>query len=66
MEAQKPVRLLRVCEVEDRVGAERGTLYKMVGAGTFPRPVKVSKSNRWVESEIDEWLDAKIQERGQA
>jgi predicted DNA-binding transcriptional regulator AlpA len=32
----------------------------------FPRPVRVLKSDRWVESEIRAWIDQKIAERDAA
>ena len=49
---------------------ERGILYsrvhigRLVQAGKFPTPIKVGQNRiGWVESEIDEWLNAKIAER---
>jgi len=35
-----------------------------VRAGKFPAPIKVGQNRiGWIESEIDEWLNAKISER---
>ena len=49
---------------------ERGILYsrvhigRLVKAGKVPAPIKVGQNRiGWVESEIDEWLKAKIVER---
>jgi len=49
---------------------ERGILYsrvhigRLVKVGKFPAPIKVGQNRiGWVESEIDEWLKAKIVER---
>ena len=38
-------------------------IWRMVKAGTFPRPVKLGSRNDWLESEIDAWLDAQIAKR---
>ena len=39
-------------------------IYRLVKAGKFPAPIKVGQNRiGWVESEIDEWLNAKIAER---
>lgn len=43
------------------------TLYRKIGDGTFPRPVKIgANTNAWVETEIDAWASAKIAERNSA
>jgi len=39
-------------------------IYRLVKAGKFPAPIKVGQNRiGWVESEIDEWLNAKVAER---
>ena len=39
-------------------------IYRLVKAGKFPAPIKVGQNRiGWIESEIDEWLNAKIAER---
>jgi prophage regulatory protein len=39
-------------------------IHRLVKAGKFPAPIKVGQNRiGWVESEIDEWLNAKIAER---
>lgn len=34
--------------------------YKMAQQGKFPKPVKFGRSSRWIESEVKEWLEARI------
>lgn len=51
--------------VEKRVGFERSTLYRMISAGTFPRPVIIGGRSLWVEEELDEWIAERIAERDQ-
>lgn len=50
--------------------AERGItlsarhIHRKVLAGTFPKPVKIGDhSKRWIESEIQEWIEARVRER---
>jgi predicted DNA-binding transcriptional regulator AlpA len=39
------------------------TIRSLIASGEFPKPVTVSKTDLWVESEIDAWIDYKIAER---
>ncbi|MGK9282326.1 helix-turn-helix transcriptional regulator [Sinorhizobium meliloti] len=42
----------------------RAHIHVLVSQGKFPRPIKLgTKCNAWVESEIDEWLQARVAER---
>ena len=38
----EPPRLLRLREVEERVGLRASTIYERIAAGTFPRPILIS------------------------
>lgn len=49
--------------VRDRVGMHPSTIYAEIKAGRFPAPVKLGRSSRWVESEIDDYIAAKMRER---
>ncbi|MBK4366666.1 AlpA family phage regulatory protein, partial [Enterobacter hormaechei] len=33
---------------------------KMAQQGKFPKPVKFGRSSRWIEREVKEWLEARI------
>lgn len=56
-----PIKLLRIRQVVERVGLHRGSIYRLMAAGEFPRPVPLSaKSRAWVEAEIDQWLRERI------
>ena len=56
-------RLVRINEVMKRVGISKSTIYLYMERGEFPRPVPVGKrSVAWVESEIDEYIAARIAE----
>jgi prophage regulatory protein len=38
--------------------------YELINRGLFPKPVKIGlRRNAWVESEIDAWMKARVDER---
>jgi prophage regulatory protein len=55
-------KLLSKSEVLDKVGCTYPTLWKMMSAGTFPRPVVIGGTsggkNGWLEHEVDAWIAA--------
>ncbi|HEL3778693.1 TPA: AlpA family transcriptional regulator [Stenotrophomonas maltophilia] len=63
--AVTPSRLLRRAEVLARVGMAKSTLYLRISAGKFPKPVHLGSSVRWVESEIDSWIQDQMEQRDQ-
>ena len=36
--------------------------YKMIQEGDFPRPIKMGRSSRWLQSEVEAWMQARINE----
>ena len=49
-------RLLRRREVEQLTGLKRSTIYELVAAGDYPKPVPISaQAVAWGESEITNW-----------
>ncbi|EEE2765297.1 AlpA family phage regulatory protein [Salmonella enterica] len=38
--------------------------YKLIQEGKFPKPVKFGRSSRWIEREVKEWLEARINDSG--
>ena len=55
-------RLLRRPGVQDKVGFKRTALYELIRRGLFPSPIKIGRSSFWVESEIDAWIEQRIQQ----
>lgn len=56
--------LIKISEVSNRAGICKSYIYKLISQNRFPRPVKVgSRAIAFVESEVDEWVDARIEER---
>ena len=35
-------------------------IYKLIKDGSFPRPIKLGRSSRWLKSEVENWLQERI------
>jgi len=35
-------------------------IYKLIKDGAFPRPIKLGRSSRWLKSEVENWLQERI------
>lgn len=56
--------LIRLPSVIARTGLSRSTLYRLVSAGEFPRPIKLGeRCSAWNSSEIDSWIAERIAAR---
>lgn len=54
-------RLLKRPEVLKRVPLSSSTLYEMMAAGQFPRPIKIGKQSvAWRESDIEKWIQSRV------
>lgn len=54
-------RLLRRPEVESTTGLPRSTIYRMMAANTFPKPINLGgRLVGWKESDIQKWIDDRI------
>jgi prophage regulatory protein len=41
------------------------TMWRTISAGAFPKPVRIGKRRvAWVQTEIDDWLAERMEERG--
>lgn len=57
-------RLIKISEVQSKVAKNRSWIYAQIQAGAFPKQVSLGRGSvAWVESEIDAWIDARIEER---
>jgi len=57
-------RLLAIHQVCHRTGLGRTTIYDLVSKGQHPAPIKVGRSSRWVDLEVDGWIEQLISKRG--
>ncbi len=57
--ATSEARLIRIEEVQDRLGVSRSTVYSLVRKHSgFPRPVHIGRALRWRLSDIERWIEA--------
>ena len=61
------MQLLKLTQVEQRVGLKHSAIYRLMRAGRFPEPLKISsRCVRWRSDEIDAWVDALPRASGEA
>lgn len=54
-------RILRVRDACARTGLSKSTLYELISAGHFPRPIKLStRSVGFIEEDVECWLQDRI------
>lgn len=58
------MRILRLKDVMNATGLARSTVYKFIAEGSFPKSIPLGgKSVGWLESEVQDWISAKVQAR---
>lgn len=58
---------LRIRSVSAKVGLARSTIYMLIQRGDFPAPIKLGgRASAWSSSEVEQWQQARIDERGKA
>ena len=59
-----PVKVIRLPQVEEKVGLSRASIWRLVAAGHIPKPIKISaRASGWIESEIDEFIQRRAESR---
>ena len=61
-------KLIRIRSVVNLTGLSKSYVYDLCKKGLFPKSIQLvpgGTSVAWVESEIKEWIDSRIQERNQ-
>ncbi len=54
------MQFIRIRNVLEMIGVSRTTLWRMVQAGTFPRPVCITERNRgYVLETVEAWMTAR-------
>ena len=57
-------RLIRLSEVQKRVGLGRSTIYRWMSEDRFPKPYQLGgHAVAWLDREIDEWIAQRIAPR---
>jgi prophage regulatory protein len=56
------MRFIRASEVVRMIGVSRTTLWRMVRAGVFPQPVRITKRNTgYVFDDVESWIRNRAQ-----
>jgi prophage regulatory protein len=57
-------KIMRRPEVESVTGLSRSSIYELVAAGTFPKPINLGgRAVGWLEGEIVAWVEKRVAER---
>jgi prophage regulatory protein len=58
---RRVTRLIRLPEVQHRVGLGRSTIYRWMAEGKFPKPVQLGGyAVAWADADIDEWIRIRV------
>lgn len=67
LEMPKKERFLRLTDVMARTGLSRSTIYLSINKGNFPQNINLGyRCVGWLESEIDAWIQVRIEQRSVA
>ena len=56
------LRILRITEVMKIVGLKRTSIYRLIGKGEFPPPIKLTaRASGWRYDEIERWIESRQQ-----
>ncbi|AHK20253.1 AlpA family protein [Yersinia ruckeri] len=42
------------------LGVSDKWIYRLIKDGAFPKPIKLGRSSRWLQSEVEAWLQERI------
>ena len=60
-ETRRVTRLIRLPEVQHRVGLGRSTIYRWMAEGKFPKPVQLGGyAVAWAEEDVQAWILRKL------
>ena len=61
----EPIRLIRLKEVQNRLGVSRSTIYLWIAEGTFPKPIKMgARLVAWPEHTLNLWMQERLSRAG--
>ncbi|MEI7343690.1 AlpA family transcriptional regulator [Pectobacterium brasiliense] len=60
------ITLIRLSGVMKKTGLRKSWIYLLMKQGEFPQTVKIgARSVAWVESEVNDWISARVSQRGE-
>ncbi|TXY47531.1 AlpA family transcriptional regulator [Vibrio mimicus] len=61
---EHPMRFLKLKEVMEKTTLSRSAIYRKMNDGEFPQSVSLGeRAIAWVESEVDEWMEKRLERR---
>ncbi|EJS1625573.1 MULTISPECIES: AlpA family transcriptional regulator [Vibrio] len=61
---ERPMRFLKLKEVMEKTALSRSAIYRKMNDGEFPESVSLGdRAVAWVESEVDEWMEERLEMR---
>jgi predicted DNA-binding transcriptional regulator AlpA len=57
--------LVTMAFITRRTGLTDKWFYKLIKDGEFPKPIKLGRSSRWLQSEVEAWLQQRINQSRQ-
>lgn len=58
------MKVLKLKAVTEKTTLCHSTIYKLISEGDFPKPIDLTcRAVGWVDSEVDDWILAKITQR---
>jgi len=57
--------LVTMAFITRRTGLTDKWFYKLIQDGEFPKPIKLGRSSRWLQSEVEAWLHQRIDQSRQ-
>lgn len=61
------MKFIKLPQVMDMTGLGKTSVYKLMSEKCFPMPVTlIGKSKAWVDYEVVEWIEKRINERNEA
>lgn len=53
----KNMRIIRMPEVQKKIGLCKASIYNRIAEGSFPKPISLGgRSVGWIESDLDQWI----------
>lgn len=54
-------KLIKADGVCEQLNISRPTLYKLINRGELPKPLKIGSASRWPQSQISDFIAARMQ-----
>ena len=53
-------KMVDIVFITEYTGCSDKWFYKLIQEGSFPKPIKLGRSSRWLQSEIENWVQQRI------